>query len=63
MTYHEKALDWDLEDLSLVLTLLLLNFVTLDKSHPFPGPEFLHGRSKGLVYMVLNIFLPAQSIH
>lgn len=35
-------------------TLPLPDFVALDKSHPFSGPDFLHGRSEGLVYMILT---------
>lgn len=46
-----------------MLTLPLPDFVALDKSHPFSVPEFLHTRSEGLAYMILNIFLPAQSVH
>lgn len=51
--------------LALVLTLLLLDFVFLDKSHLLSVPEFLHGRNKVLLtwFWVLNIFLPAQTIH
>ena len=43
---------------------MLPDSVILDKSHLFPSWNMsLHGRSEGLVYMILKVFLPAQITH
>lgn len=49
---HNKALDQNLKDLNIVLT--------LGRSHPFLGPKSLHKKSASLVYMILNIISLAQ---